>query len=251
MAPLRVIALPAFAAVAAAISVSDYVPACGPPCISDTVAQHTTCAADDNACICAEVYTVKRDGEVCLRDACSTTDYGSVMSGIDAFCKAVSSGPTSSSTSTSSTASPTSYPTSTDIPSSSSSTESPTESTGSGYPTSTPSTSSSETAPGYPSSSASSSSVPGYPTGSSSSSPSGPSSYPSGPSSSGSSAPSYPSSTSATVPSGPSSGLPGSPSSTATGTPSPIPGAGSKADTRMGAGFAALMAVGGLLYLGM
>lgn len=76
MAPVRVFALPAFAALAAAISISDYVPSCGPPCISDTVSQHTTCGASDNACICASVYTVKRDGEVCLRSACSTTDYG-------------------------------------------------------------------------------------------------------------------------------------------------------------------------------
>ena len=76
MAPLRILALPALAAVAGAISVSEYVPACGPPCITTAVEKHTTCAADDNACICASVYTIKRDGEVCLRDGCSDTDYG-------------------------------------------------------------------------------------------------------------------------------------------------------------------------------
>jgi hypothetical protein len=76
MAPIRVFALPAFAAMAAALSINDFTPSCAPQCISDSISQHTTCATDDNKCICEQVYTVKRDGEVCLRDACSVTDYG-------------------------------------------------------------------------------------------------------------------------------------------------------------------------------
>ena len=82
MAPLRVLALPALAAVAAAINVADYVPACGPPCITETVDKHTTCDEGDNTCICASVYTVKRDGEICLRRDCSTTDYGTFLSSL-------------------------------------------------------------------------------------------------------------------------------------------------------------------------
>lgn len=76
MAPLRTFVLPAFVAVAAAQSISDYVPACGTTCIADTVDKSTTCSADDGACICAQVYTVKRNAEVCLRDGCSDSDYG-------------------------------------------------------------------------------------------------------------------------------------------------------------------------------
>ncbi|KAJ8119699.1 hypothetical protein ONZ43_g3412 [Nemania bipapillata] len=76
MAPIRVFALPVFAALAAAISLNDFIPACGPKCIDDTVTASTTCAVDDNACICSLIYTVKRDGEACLRDACSVADYG-------------------------------------------------------------------------------------------------------------------------------------------------------------------------------
>lgn len=76
MTPIRVLALPVFAAVAAAISLGEFVPACGPKCLTESVAEHTTCAPDDNSCICSLIYTVRRDGEVCLRDACSVADYG-------------------------------------------------------------------------------------------------------------------------------------------------------------------------------
>ncbi len=76
MAPLRVLALPTMAALAMALNVTDYVPACGPPCIYTSVDENTTCDPSDNACICESVYTIKRDGEVCLRDACSDGDYG-------------------------------------------------------------------------------------------------------------------------------------------------------------------------------
>ena len=76
MAPLRTFVLPAFAAVAAAQSIADYVPECGTGCIAETVDASTTCEADDAACICESVYTVKRNAEVCLRDGCYDSDYG-------------------------------------------------------------------------------------------------------------------------------------------------------------------------------
>lgn len=80
MAPLRVLALPAFAALATAISYSDYVPSCGPPCISKAVDENTTCDSSDNKCICDLVYTIKRDGETCFRSGCSESDYGTLSS---------------------------------------------------------------------------------------------------------------------------------------------------------------------------
>lgn len=78
MAPVRVFALPALAAMAAAqaLSINEFIPTCAPQCISDSVTQHTTCSVDDNSCICGQIYTVRRDGEVCLRDACDPGDYG-------------------------------------------------------------------------------------------------------------------------------------------------------------------------------
>ncbi|KAL7625690.1 hypothetical protein AAE478_004911 [Parahypoxylon ruwenzoriense] len=177
MAPLRVLVLPAFAAAVAAISITDYVPACGPPCILNAVDEHTTCEAGDNACICRETYTVKRDGEVCLRDACSDSDYGmaptltpssnslpypallstsgsgkqrrytpanqdpgAVMKGYDTFCADVTAGPEpTSSTSTTEPAPPTSTASSTAYPTSTSTTEEPTPPTS--YPTSAPTSS--------------------------------------------------------------------------------------------------------------
>ncbi|KAI1391482.1 uncharacterized protein F4822DRAFT_396859 [Hypoxylon trugodes] len=231
MAPLRVLAPAAFVALASAISVSDYIPSCGTQCITDTVDQHTTCDATDNACICRETYTVKRDGEVCLRQACSTTDYGGVMSGFDNFCKAVSGEPTSSSSS--STSSPTDTPTSSSsYPSSTpSSTESSSTETGSSssYPTETASSSSGSS---YPTSSGSQSSGTGYP-------------------SSSGGATGYPTSTGGSSPSGPSSGLP-SPSSSTTATPSPIPGsAATRADARVGASIAALLLASGFAYFAL
>ncbi|RYP52384.1 hypothetical protein DL768_002415 [Monosporascus sp. mg162] len=108
MAPLRTLVLPAFAAVAAAQSIADYVPGCGTPCISETVDASTTCEADDASCICEYAYTVKRNAEVCLRDGCSESDYGLVMTGYDEFCRDVGDGPEPEPTTSSDVPEPTS-----------------------------------------------------------------------------------------------------------------------------------------------
>ena len=80
MAPLRTLVLPAFAAVAAAQNIADFVPECGTSCIDTTVDENTTCEAGDAACICENAYSVKRNAEVCLRDECSESDYGKLSS---------------------------------------------------------------------------------------------------------------------------------------------------------------------------
>ncbi|KAI1111514.1 hypothetical protein F5Y14DRAFT_464419 [Nemania sp. NC0429] len=89
---LRLVAIPAFAAAATAINIDQYLPVCGVACIDESIAKHTTCAPDENSCICEQIYSVRVDGEVCLRAACSVADYGAVQTGIDKFCAAVKSG---------------------------------------------------------------------------------------------------------------------------------------------------------------
>jgi len=114
MAPRATLILPVLMALAAAKGLNDYVPACGMPCLSDTISASTTCAADDNACLCEMKYTLKRNSEFCLQDKCDSAQYGQVMTGLDSFCRDASSGtsPTSPAP-TSGTLVPTAYPTAT------------------------------------------------------------------------------------------------------------------------------------------
>lgn len=76
MAPRATLILPVLVALAAAKGLNDYVPACGMPCLSDTISASTTCAADDNACLCEMKYTLKRNSEFCLQDKCDGAQYG-------------------------------------------------------------------------------------------------------------------------------------------------------------------------------
>lgn len=78
MAPLRAYLLPTLAAVAAvrAIELAEFVPECAPPCIYEAVDTHSTCEPDDNACLCRDIYSLKRHSEDCLQDTCSETGYG-------------------------------------------------------------------------------------------------------------------------------------------------------------------------------
>jgi hypothetical protein len=78
MAPLRTYLLPAMAAVAAvqAANIGDYFPGCAPKCLSEAVADHSTCEPDDGACLCRDIYSLKRHSEDCLEDACSDAEFG-------------------------------------------------------------------------------------------------------------------------------------------------------------------------------
>lgn len=78
MAPLRTYILPAIMAVAAvrAADLPSYVPSCAPPCLYEAVDDNSTCEKDDNACICRDMYSLKRHSESCLKDGCSEADYG-------------------------------------------------------------------------------------------------------------------------------------------------------------------------------
>ncbi|CAG9944759.1 unnamed protein product [Clonostachys rosea f. rosea IK726] len=131
MAPLRTFLLPALmvAAVRAA-NISDYVPSCAPSCINEAVADHSTCEQSDGACLCRDIYSLKRHSEKCLKSGCSDADYGSAMLGFDNFCKDSSapapsttggSAPTSASSSDAAPTSASSGPSSSGSPSPSSS----------------------------------------------------------------------------------------------------------------------------------
>ncbi|KAI1265695.1 hypothetical protein F5Y18DRAFT_44104 [Xylariaceae sp. FL1019] len=147
MAPAKFLALPALAAVAAALSINTYVPSCAPACISDAIDKHTTCDETDNVCICQNTYTIRVDGMVCLRDACAgsaygmlyldhsgsdaglTTCAGQTQTGIDNFCAAVMSGGDGSSTTTTTSTSDSTTSTSTSTSTETTSTETTTETT--------------------------------------------------------------------------------------------------------------------------
>ncbi|KAH7018295.1 uncharacterized protein B0I36DRAFT_354589 [Microdochium trichocladiopsis] len=112
MAPPASVFLPILAALAAAKSLNEYVPACGAPCLSNTISASTTCAADDNACLCEMKYTLKRNSQACLQDNCDDAQYGQVMTGIDSFCRDAGAGtPPSSPAPTVEPPAPTGYPT--------------------------------------------------------------------------------------------------------------------------------------------
>lgn len=76
MAPLRTIILPALAAVVAAQDLVSQVPECAGSCLTKTITENSSCETDDASCICTSSYSIKRNSEGCLRDACSESEYG-------------------------------------------------------------------------------------------------------------------------------------------------------------------------------
>lgn len=75
---MRAYVLPTLAAVAAvrAVQLEDYVPGCAPACIYEAVDTHSTCEPDDSACLCRDIYSLKRHSERCLESSCSDAEYG-------------------------------------------------------------------------------------------------------------------------------------------------------------------------------
>lgn len=78
MAPLTTYLLPAMVAVTAvrAVDLPSLVPKCAPPCLYEAVDENSTCEKDEDACICRDIYSIKRHSESCLEDKCSDIEYG-------------------------------------------------------------------------------------------------------------------------------------------------------------------------------
>lgn len=70
--------IPALAIVAAvrAVELEEYVPECAPACIYEAVDTHSTCEPDDSACLCRDIYSLKRHSEKCLEESCTAAAYG-------------------------------------------------------------------------------------------------------------------------------------------------------------------------------
>ncbi|KAI2470797.1 hypothetical protein F4781DRAFT_158073 [Annulohypoxylon bovei var. microspora] len=105
----------ALATFASAQSLSD-IPQCALPCIDSARTGSTNCSADDYACICKNKDAITTAGTSCVLKSCgATVATGQVLPAVSAFCNAVESGNSGSSSSLALSSSAIAASTSTDV----------------------------------------------------------------------------------------------------------------------------------------